>query len=103
MTPALERSGWLDGRAFAAVPPRGEPDKFICLECRGETPADRDQFMAHDCDQLRQVDEAPDVDATEAAVAAADEYGVDLTEIEGTGKNGRVIEPDVQDAIEEQE
>lgn len=103
MTPTLERDGWLDGRPFSAVPPRGEADKFVCLACRGETPPDRDQFIAHDCDELRQSAAEADVDATQAAIDLADAEGVDITEIEGTGTDGRVIQPDVEGAIEERE
>jgi len=37
-----------------------------------------------------------DVDATEAAVKLAEEHGVDLTKIEGSGKDGRITKGDVE-------
>lgn len=39
-----------------------------------------------------------EVAATPAAVAAADEHGVDLTEVEGTGADGKVVKADVVEA-----
>lgn len=44
--------------------------------------------------------EEPEVDATPAAAELAEEKGVDLTEVEGTGKDGRVTKPDVEKAAE---
>jgi pyruvate/2-oxoglutarate dehydrogenase complex dihydrolipoamide acyltransferase (E2) component len=45
-------------------------------------------------------DQADDaVDATPAAVELAPEHGVDLAEVEGTGAEGRVTKPDVEQAI----
>lgn len=38
------------------------------------------------------------VDATPAAVKKAEELGVDLEDIEGSGKGGRVLASDVQEA-----
>lgn len=39
-----------------------------------------------------------DVNATPAAVEAADEHGVDLSQVEGSGKDGKVTKPDVEAA-----
>lgn len=44
--------------------------------------------------------QAAEVEATPAAEAHAEEKGVDLTEVEGTGKDGRVTAPDVDAAAE---
>ena len=44
--------------------------------------------------------EEPEVDATPAAAELAEEKGVDLTDVEGTGKDGRVTKPDVEKAAE---
>lgn len=42
----------------------------------------------------------PEVEATPAAEALAEEKDVDLTEVEGTGKDGRVTKADVEKAAE---
>jgi len=47
--------------------------------------------------------EAPEIDATDTARALADEAGIDLATIEGTGKEGRILKSDVQKAIKEQD
>lgn len=47
--------------------------------------------------------ESGEVDATEAARALAVANNVDLTEVEGTGVNGRVIVDDVQAFIDERD
>jgi 2-oxoisovalerate dehydrogenase E2 component (dihydrolipoyl transacylase) len=39
-------------------------------------------------------------DATDAAVRMAEENNIDLTQLEGTGKDGRIIDADVEAAIE---
>ena len=41
-----------------------------------------------------------EIDATDAAKELAAEHGIDLSVIKGSGKNGRIIEYDVQDAID---
>jgi len=46
---------------------------------------------------------APEIDATDTARALADEAGIDLATIEGTGKEGRILKSDVQKAIKEQD
>lgn len=43
----------------------------------------------------------PDVDITAAAEELAAEHDVDVTAIEGTGKDGRILKSDVEAAIEE--
>ena len=45
--------------------------------------------------------EAPgeEPDATDAAAELADEANLDLSTIEGTGKNGRILKSDVTDAL----
>lgn len=42
-----------------------------------------------------------EVEATPAAAAAAEEHGVDLTKVEGTGQDGRVLKSDVEAAASE--
>lgn len=43
---------------------------------------------------------AADVDATQGALEAAAELGVDLTDITGTGASGRITKADVEAAAE---
>lgn len=45
----------------------------------------------------------PEVDVTGAAEELAAEHGIDLTALEGTGKDGRILKADVQAAIDEQQ
>jgi pyruvate/2-oxoglutarate dehydrogenase complex dihydrolipoamide acyltransferase (E2) component len=40
------------------------------------------------------------VEATDAAAELAEEEGLDLSEIEGTGEGGKVLKGDVRDALE---
>ena len=40
-----------------------------------------------------------EVDATDAARALADEEDIDLTGLEGSGKDGRITKADVKDAL----
>jgi len=47
-------------------------------------------------------EEAAEIEATEAAERRADELDVDLSEIEGSGAEGRVLVEDVEEAAEEE-
>ncbi len=47
-------------------------------------------------------EETADVEATDAAERRADELDVDLTEVEGSGAEGRVLVEDVEEAAEEE-
>ena len=47
--------------------------------------------------------ESQEVEATEAAERDAEELGIDLTEVEGSGEEGRVLVEDVAEASEESE
>jgi pyruvate dehydrogenase E2 component (dihydrolipoamide acetyltransferase) len=46
-------------------------------------------------------DGEPEVNATEAAERKAEELGVDITTVEGSGQGGRVVVGDVDDAAED--
>ena len=48
-----------------------------------------------------EAEEGPD--ATPAAAELADEHGIDLNEVEGTGEGGKITKPDVQAAVDAQE
>lgn len=51
--------------------------------------------------------EAPEapakIEATDTARALAEEHGIDLATLEGTGKDGRILKSDVEKAIKQQE
>jgi large subunit ribosomal protein L21 len=47
--------------------------------------------------------EAPEILVTDSARSLAEEAGVDLATIEGTGKSGRILKSDVQKAIKQQD
>lgn len=93
----LARDGWIDGRGYYVVRDRetGESEKYICEGCGGELEADPDVFAAHDCENYR--DRIPrTVEATDAAIRLARERGVTLSEVEGTGADGKIIKADVE-------
>jgi large subunit ribosomal protein L21 len=46
---------------------------------------------------------ATEIEATDTARTLAEEAGIDLTTIEGTGKDGRILKSDVQKAIKERD
>ncbi len=47
--------------------------------------------------------EAGELDITDAARELAEEHGIDLASVEGSGKDGRILKTDVQKAIKAQE
>ena len=60
----------------------------------------RDNVANLDTDKIRRQGE---IEATDAARREAKERGVDLTQVEGTGSDGRIIVSDVVEAAEEME
>jgi len=73
-------------------------DNYSAMEeCINEA---RENVANLDTDQIRRQGE---VDATDAARRQAQELGMDLTEIEGTGTDGRIIVSDVVEAAETME
>lgn len=106
---SLTRDGWIDDRPYTVIrePDAGRPLKYVCLKCHAETGADPDVFAAHSCEEHSgrelQVDTSgyEEIDATDPALERAVDLGVDITAIEGTGQDGRVLVEDVEDAVEE--
>lgn len=49
-----------------------------------------------------EVDEEEVVNATDAAIKLAEEYGIDISEVEGSGSDGRVTVGDVKAVIPEE-
>jgi cell division septum initiation protein DivIVA len=60
----------------------------------------RENVANLDIDRIRRQGE---IEATDAARRQAKELGVDLTKVEGTGSDGRIIVPDVVEAAEKME
>jgi pyruvate/2-oxoglutarate dehydrogenase complex dihydrolipoamide acyltransferase (E2) component len=60
----------------------------------------RENVANLDIDRIRRQEE---IEATDAARRQAKELGVDLTKVEGTGSDGRIIVPDVVEAAEKME
>ncbi len=44
-----------------------------------------------------------EVDATDSAIALAQEYEIDLSDVNGSGSGGRILKSDVQDLLSEEE
>jgi large subunit ribosomal protein L21 len=73
-------------------------------ESRKEVPAEPKAEEAKPAKSPEPAAEHPmEIDATDTARTLADEAGIDLTTIEGTGKDGRVLKSDVQKAIKERD
>lgn len=104
---SLERAGWIGERPYARHPNTGKPIAYVCLKCGNDTLPDPDVFRAHNCENYRDHDLKLgeigdfDVDASDAALERAVDLGVDITEVEGTGQDGRVLKADVEDHAEE--
>lgn len=60
------------------------------------TPEERLEYEA----EQAKAEAAANVNATEAAVALAEEHNIDLSTVEGTGTDGRITQPDVARLIE---
>ena len=49
------------------------------------------------------IEDDGEVDATDGAITLAEEFGIDLETVEGSGKQGRITKDDVQAAIDQAE
>ena len=58
---------------------------------------------AEEDEAVEEAEEIEEVEATGAAEELAEEHGIDLVGIEGTGKDGRILKSDVQAAVDEVE
>lgn len=79
------------GETNPAVPPNSIP-----------TDATKGGTITTESGPLRGAVQEPSVDATDAAVELAQQKGVDLSDVEGTGENGRVTVDDVRAASKEE-
>jgi pyruvate/2-oxoglutarate dehydrogenase complex dihydrolipoamide acyltransferase (E2) component len=77
-------------------PPRGRrvSREYALAKRAGEDVTDIDPYP------VEEPSYQPDVDAEDAARDLAETYDIDLSEIEGTGEEGRVLEDDVVAALE---
>lgn len=93
----LVREGWVvsSGRRGEILRgPENELVKVVCEGCGGEL-QDIDVFEAHECENYRS---GPEFDVTSAAEELAEDEGVDLSEVEGSGQGGRITKADVESA-----
>ncbi len=82
---------------LADQPAMADADEELIVEALGEAEAEEAaDEAAPEADA-----EAEEADATAAAEAKAEELGVDLSEVEGSGADGRILVSDVEDAAEE--
>lgn len=71
---------------------------------------DLDKLGLSDADQqelaskhwIEPLDEAAEVDATDAARELAEEHGIDLAEVGGTGADGRIVIGDIRALIDDE-
>lgn len=76
-------------------------DKSISPEESPANPEDETDENANDDDEGDGNDNADDIKATDAAKELADEKGIDLAEVTGTGKNGSITKGDVEKFLED--
>jgi len=76
----------------------GEEEEEAAGEEAVEAPAAEAEEEA--AAEAEEQEEAPEVDITGAAEELAEEHGVDVTALEGTGKDGRILKSDVQAAVD---
>ncbi|MFB6240290.1 MAG: 50S ribosomal protein L21 [Gemmatimonadota bacterium] len=80
------------------------PEEAVEAPEAGEEP---EAETAEEAEPVRAEEEqgltAEDVDITDAARELADEHGIDITTLDGTGKDGRILKADVQEAVKAQE
>lgn len=79
------------------------PEKVGAFDMRALNEFDALVFVCFQVLMKPPADPPSEVDATDAARALAEANNVDLTEVEGTGVNGRVIVDDVQLFIAERD
>jgi large subunit ribosomal protein L21 len=68
-----------------------------------ETPAEVTEAAAEAPEAAAEAQEAGEYDITPAAAELAAEHGIDLSTIEGSGKDGRILKSDIDKAIKEKD
>ncbi len=76
---------------------RVEGDEVVLVVCHGIRGNPKYRIPLSDLPELEP--EGPEPEVTDSARELADEYGLDLLEITGTGHDGRVLVRDVRNAM----
>lgn len=83
-----------------------EPEAPVVEPLEAEVPVEKPAAAPEPEAPVEAVAEAPEageLDITGAARELAEEHGIDLASVEGSGKDGRILKTDVQKAIKAQE
>lgn len=73
----------------------------VDLDKLGLSDADQQELASkHWIEPLEDV--ADEIDATDAARELADEHGIDLAEVEGTGADGRIVIGDIRALLDDE-
>lgn len=105
----LRRQASLDATHFDRVPAEPPYTETHVQQAVGLLPIEETEEEGQDEGQTegdqpaeseREADEEPEIDVTKAARELAEEYGVDLADVDGTGKGGRILKDDVKEEVE---
>ena len=73
--------------------------EFVCIPAEEFDPEEHERYDPSEEGSSPEEVGATEVDATDGARTLADEEDVNLTALEGSGKDGRIIKADVKDAL----
>lgn len=106
-TSAAEELAAEHGVDLAGVEGTGKDGRVLKSDVQAAVDEAEETAPAEEEDEAEDRDAGPgipeDVDITGAARELALEHGVDVARIEGTGKDGRILKSDVQEAIDSRE
>lgn len=89
--------------AKKAEPKEPEPEEPVSADEPAAATAEAEAATEAPVEEAEGQEGQDELDITPAALELADEHGLDLTEVEGTGKDGRILKSDVEGAIKQQE
>lgn len=90
-------------KAEAKEPEPEEPETVEEPVAEAEAPEAEAATEAREAEVTSEAPAEDEIDITPAALELAEEHDLDLTRVEGTGKDGRILKGDVDKAIKEQE